>query len=189
MQLQNQVNREFCSMTYWLIENNVLWIVDPGDYDFLNSIPSSFNQCNILLTHAHFDHVYGVKNVLEKFSDTKIYTNESGVEMLCNPKLNFSKYHGDPIDLTDYKKNIELVVDKELISSLPGVRAYYTPGHSQSCITWVVEDFVFSGDSYIPGVKTVTNLPGCDKYLALQSERLIKLLSGGKKLYAGHYIK
>lgn len=186
MQLHRQVNSRFNSVTYWFIGHDVLWIVDPGDIDFLNTISANYNGCKVLLTHAHFDHIYGIEKVIERVPDAKIYTNGYGAQMLCNPKMNLSKYQDINIDLSVYKMNIAQVEDRESITGTPSVKAIFTPGHSDSCITWVVDDMVFCGDSYIPGVKTVTNLPGGDRQLAQESENLIKEISKGKFLCPGH---
>ena len=65
---------------------------------------------------------------------------------------------------------------------------HITPGHNPGCITWAIGDAVFTGDAYIPGIKTVTNLPGADKALAAQSELSILKLAEGKQIFPGHKI-
>ena len=67
-------------------------------------------------------------------------------------------------------------------------QAVFTPGHSPSCVTWVVDDTVFTGDSYIPGIKTVTIFPHADKALVYQSEALILDLLKHRTIYPGHSI-
>lgn len=59
-----------------------------------------------------------------------------------------------------------------------------TPGHNPSCLTFMIDQMIFSGDSYIPGVKTVTNLPGGNRAQAEESIR--KILSFGGTIYPGH---
>ncbi len=85
---------------------------------------------------------------------------------------------------------IRVIEDGEEITLNDGfsAKAVFTPGHNPSCITWVIGDAVFSGDSYIPGVKTVTNLPGADKSEASRSEILLQNLAEGKCIYPGHKI-
>ena len=109
--------------------------------------------------------------------------------MLLDDKLNMSRYNETPFVL-EYPQNIVLVKDGDSISLEEEMTAtsMFTPGHNNSCITWVVGDAVFTGDAYIPGVKTVTNLPGGNKELARQSETLIKSLAVGKQIFPGHKI-
>lgn len=40
----------------------------------------------VLLTHAHFDHIYGLNEIIALFPTTKVYTNEFGKRMLLNEK-------------------------------------------------------------------------------------------------------
>ena len=102
-------------------------------------------------------------------------------------KLNFSKYHGDPFVL-NVPENVHQVEDGDRVSLFDGVvaQAVFTPGHSPGSVTWIVDDVIFTGDSFIPGVKTVTNLPHADKQLAAQSEELIQDLSRRRIIYPGH---
>ena len=65
-------------------------------------------------------------------------------------------------------------------------KAVFTPGHSPCCVTWIIGDAVFTGDSYIPGVKTVANIPHSDKLMAAQSESAIRQLAEHRAIYPGH---
>lgn len=68
-------------------------------------------------------------------------------------------------------------------------KVYETPGHNGSCLTYEVNEFLFTGDSYIPGIKVVTNLPGGNKELAAQSLKRILELAYGKVLCPGHVVE
>lgn len=182
MRIERHVNRIFNSMTYWTSSNNGAWMVDPGDCN------EGFERVHhVLLTHGHFDHIYGLNELLRKNPTAVVYTNAVGQEMLLDTKLNMSKYNETLFELK-YPDRVVIVLDGDTVNlgNDKTAKAIFTPGHSDSCITWVVDDMVFCGDSYIPGVKTVTNLPGGDKQLAQQSEDLIKEISKGKFLYPGH---
>ena len=180
------VNTVYKSCTYLLIEDQRTWIVDCGDVDRL--LPLVQGQlCGVLLTHAHFDHIYGLNTLLSLYPSLPVVTNEYGLNGLNSDKLNFSRYYGDPFVL-DSADNVRLVQDGEQIPLFADIdaRAVFTPGHSPDCITWIAGDAVFTGDSYIPGVKTVTNIPHSDKELAAHSEAVIRELSMERLLYPGH---
>ena len=183
---QQAVNSIFNSCTYILSQGGETWLVDCGDLDqILSRIDGKLR--GVLLTHTHFDHIYGLNHLLALFPDITIVTNESGREGLLSDKLNFSRYHEEPFIL-DTPENVKLVSDGELIPLFDNVsaRAVYTPGHSPSCVTWIVDDLIFTGDSYIPGVKTVTNFPHANKEQAAQSEALIKRLAESRRICPGH---
>lgn len=159
-------------------------LLDPGD------IWDEFKGTRmVLLTHAHFDHIYGLNDVLRISPDTKVYTNECGRDMLLNARKNMSFYHETPFAF-EHSDCIVTVGDGDEIEIGNGLtaKALFTPGHNLSCITWIVGDAIFTGDSYIPRIKTVTNLPGGNKFQAIESEELIKRLAIGKTIYPGHKI-
>lgn len=162
--------------------NNV--IIDPGDeWEGMSDVET------ILLTHAHFDHIYGLNNVIEKNPNAKVYTNDYGAEMLVNSKKNLSTYHESPFT---FRKPENLVIikhgDKLEFCGYINAEAIFTPGHNPSCITWLIGNCLFTGDSYIPGIKTVTNLPSANKMQAAESEEIIKNLAIHSNIYPGHKI-
>lgn len=177
--LKSKVNSLFSSITYRV----GLTLVDPGDEQDWAGVEI------VLLTHAHVDHIYGLNRVLELNPSALVYTNLAGREALLSDKKNMSRYHETPFVFA-YPENIRVVDDGDEINLGDGLvaEAHFTPGHNPGCITWVIGDSIFTGDSYIPGIKTVTNLPGSDKALAAQSELLIKKLAEGKRIFPGHKI-
>lgn len=179
--VNSHVNSLFGSVSYRI--GNLL--IDPGDEWYgMDSVEA------ILLTHAHFDHIYGLNHVIEKNPNAKVYTNAIGAEMLVDAKKNLSKYHEKAFILAT-PDSIVIVNDIDEIEFTDGikVKALFTPGHNPSCISWQIGDNLFTGDSYIPGIKTVTNLPGADKKQALESEAKLKRLGERYQIFPGHYIE
>lgn len=180
MRVLSHTNSLFDSMSY--AYNGIL--IDPGDvWDGFS------NVSKVLLTHAHFDHIYGLNDLLKISPEAKVYTNEFGREMLLNPRKNLSFYHETPF-VFEHTENIVIVNDGDEIELGNGqiAKAVFTPGHNPSCITWIIKDAIFTGDSYIPGIKTVTNLPKANKIQSLESENLIERLAIGKTIYPGHTV-
>ena len=195
MQVSHIVNKVYASRTYILSQEGSpsVWLVDCGDVphivDMLSYLGgSSFIIKGVLLTHAHYDHMYGLPELTELFPSLLVYTNAIGKKALASERLNFSKYHEDSINYeTD---NIIICEDGDEIELFDSVKAvvHYTPGHNPSCLTYEVGNYLFTGDSYIPGIKVVTNLPGGDKALAAESIEKIKHLAEGKVLCPGHVV-
>ena len=186
MVVNQVVNSVFRSCSYILSQAERSWLVDCGDVDKIMP-PSEGTLCGVLLTHGHFDHIYGLNQLLSLYPDVTIYTNEEGFETLYNDKLNFSKFYGNSIQLQPVN-NIKIVHDGERVELFDGisVQAVFTPGHSPCSVTWVLDDMMFTGDSYIPGVKTVTNVPHSNKPQAVNSESIIKRLADHRTVYPGH---
>lgn len=180
LKILRKVNTFLNSISYRL--ENV--IIDPGD-EWLEEKDIDI----ILLTHAHFDHIYGINRVLRKNPSAKIYTNKCGYEMLLDSKKNLSAFHETPF-VVDSPSNIIVAANNQEINLREEIKAkaIFTPGHNPSCITWIIEDLIFTGDSYIPGVKTVVNLPLSNRIQARISEELLLKISQDKTICAGHKI-
>ena len=189
MTIEYWVNRVFSSRSYILreVSCDVVWLVDIGDTDqVLSMLRVEEIVGGVLLTHAHYDHIYGLPSLLKRFPGCKVYTNAAGVEALGSPKMNMSRYHEDPIALKG--DCIVTVGEGDLIPLSFGVVAQVieTPGHNPSCLTFLIENRIFTGDAYIPGEKLVTTLPGGDKALAAASQERIMQLCVGREVFPGH---
>lgn len=96
----------------------------------------------MLVSHAHFDHVGGVA-ALQRMTRANVYTSEAGLKTLSSgrPGDDDPQYVADsdagsfpPID------NISSVADGESVSiGSVTVKAVYTPGHTESSVTWTWE--------------------------------------------------
>jgi glyoxylase-like metal-dependent hydrolase (beta-lactamase superfamily II) len=51
-----------------------------------------------------------------------------------------------------------------------------SPGHDRGCLTYRVGEYLFTGDSYIPGVKVIMNFPQSNKQDAeISLERIFEI--------------
>ena len=66
------VNTIFNSNTFILSkrDSSIVWIIDPGDVDILITTLQIDNKQvgGVLITHAHFDHIYGLNKLLICFN-------------------------------------------------------------------------------------------------------------------------
>ncbi|MCI7295649.1 MBL fold metallo-hydrolase [Butyricimonas virosa] len=189
MEIVQIVNTVFSSNTYVLREEGMdwCWLVDVGDVDpVLECIGGDVTIRGVFLTHAHYDHLYGINRLIDLFPQCVVYTSEAGVEGIYSDKLNFSKYHDDSVVFKG--DHVGVVCDGDRIELFPGefLTVLETPGHDKSCLTYYTESVVFSGDSFIPGVKVITTFPRSDKQEAARSVEKILKLAEGRDLYPGH---
>mgnify|MGYP003966512289 FL=1 len=192
MIIKRFVNSVFDSNTYILSkeQDKNCWLVDCGDAEVLiDWIKINNKKLNgVFVTHSHFDHIYGLNRVVEAFPSCIIYTSQRGKEGLFSDRLNISRYHCDSYV---YKyNNVSILKNGDSVELFSNVlmKVITTPGHDESCFTFVSGAHIFTGDSFLPDYKVITNFPKSDKVQANKSLRKIKnaIKSGAKNVYPGH---
>lgn len=187
-------NQFFNSRTYILStdSSDEVWLVDCGDVEqALERLAKGKRVKGVLLTHTHADHIYGINRLLELFPEATVFTNTFGQGALDDSRLNITRYHNEVPDLIISKReNVRVVGEGETIAVFEGVKAevFYTQGHDASCLTYQVESYLFTGDSYIPGVPVVARFPQSNKKQAAASEARIQSLAEGLIVCPGHTI-
>ncbi len=182
-------NSIFSSNTFVITsdESKDVWLVDCGDVDkVVRMLPEGSKVAGVFFTHTHFDHIYGINDLVNVFPDCLIYTSEYGAEAIRSSKMNLSRYHESPVE---YKgDNLRVLKEGDVVPIYDNLKMHVieTPGHCPSCLSYMTDQWLFSGDSYIPGLNVVTNLPKADKELAQLSANKIKDLSRNRILFSGH---
>lgn len=189
---------------YNSIMNSVTYVLYREDVDYCVLIDCGFSEGLIaslqklgkrvnavFLTHAHYDHIYGLNMLLEHFPDALVYTNEEGREALTDIKKNFSKYHPELEPFVfDHTENVRLLEEGErVLLGDERMQVLSTPGHDVTCFSFIIGNNLFTGDAYIPGVKTVMTFPRSNKIDAVASlERLKALERKGYIIRSGHFL-
>ena len=189
VRVETIVNSVFSSNTYLISSDESCdsWLIDCGDMDkVLKILPDGNRIRGLFLTHTHFDHIYGINELARLFPECLIYTSGYGATAIRSSKLNLSRYHECPVEY--FGDNLRVLKDGDAVWLYDGVEmsVIETPGHCPSCLSYMTDEWLFSGDSYIQGLKVVTNLPKGDKALAQMSVEKIKRLLGHRVLLAGH---
>ena len=185
-------NRVFNSRTYILSDEryDCVWLVDCGDTDRVLEMIGKKCVEGVLLTHAHSDHIYGLENLMMRFPSVRIYTNADGVKALKSPRLNISHYHSEYSDISiEAPDNVSMLKEGESLEVLGmPVKVYETPGHTPSCLTYIIGQMAFTGDAYIPGMKVFTGFPHANKKQAETSLKRIMELTITLHIMPGHTI-
>lgn len=122
-------------------------VIDPGvPSDELNDALLGFDLKYILLTHGHFDHVFGCKALMEIYPDAKICIHSDDEICLSNNEMNLA---GD-FELTPEVEADIVLKNGDIIEFADtAFRVLSTPGHSPGSVCYVDEKnkLIFSGDT------------------------------------------
>ncbi len=165
-----------------------LVLIDPADsgaylYDKLTE--KGFSIKAILLTHGHFDHIFGV-DVLKKKTGAKVYACEAERELLEDTRLNVSEGVGRP---TVVHPDVFLRDGEELDLCDIHLKVIHTPGHTAgSCCFYVKEaGFLIAGDTLFEGSVGRTDLPtGSTRTMMDSIKEKLMALPDDTKVYPGH---
>jgi hydroxyacylglutathione hydrolase len=165
-------------------------IVDPTD-GVVEKVSASLEREgvrleHILLTHEHCDHITGVERLRARWGARLVCTRACS-EAIQKATANFSRYlFGEdivcgPADLCADDLPDGLVWHDERVGLLR------TPGHSPGSMCFDVAGALFTGDTILAGLKTVTKLPGGDRAeLARSVDDILSRYSPGTEVFPGH---
>ncbi|EGQ3921118.1 MBL fold metallo-hydrolase [Staphylococcus pseudintermedius] len=141
----------FVSTNTYFVENDTeMILIDPaGEIDKIdNKIKQSGKQLiAILLTHAHFDHIAALDDVLTRY-DVPVYMHAEEFSFLMDPQKNGSakfKDYGLPI-ITSQAEPHALDEGTQQIGQF-NIQTLHTPGHSPGSLTYVFDEFAVVGDT------------------------------------------
>ena len=149
-------------------------VIDPGyEPDTILDALEGLTLKAILLTHGHFDHVGGVKQLAAE-TGCKVY--------ICAEELNMpSRLAGGGIYHTDTYKDGDVL-------HLAGLewKVLQTPGHTPGGVCLLCGDALFSGDTLFAGTCGRTDLPGGDYQTIRKSLQKLAALEGNLQVLPGH---
>ncbi|TGG88204.1 MBL fold metallo-hydrolase [Geotoga petraea] len=152
MKVQKIVTEQYGTNSY-IIDNK--YVVDPG----IGIGKHIKNKVDVILTHAHFDHLLG----LNELNYDKIYLHPGDFEMIKNAEINLSKIIGTPIEI---RENLYDIQD--------AFETIHTPGHTEGSVLIFMNNHIFSGDTVFYNSVGRTDLPSGDQYKLENSIEKIK---------------
>jgi len=188
MQISRFEHPNFTSNTY-LLQHHLrkdAWLIDAGYIDEIVEL-ANINIKGVFLTHAHYDHIFGLNQIIERFPSCIIYASDYTLKSLKDPKQNLSFYHEKPI-VVEHEAIHELMEGRMVkLSDEHSIEVIETPGHNPGCLSFILGNVLFSGDSFIPGFPVITKLKGGNRLENQQSLiRIEEHINSGKDIYPGH---
>jgi len=191
IQIENNPVSSNCFFVFDKQYGNGCLLIDPGSEDSSNIFLILQNKQltveYIFLTHEHFDHIWSVNAVLEKFPKAFLVCSKECGEKIVDRKKNCSLFY----DQKGFELPKPSMTTEELSKGLQWydykINFLYTPGHSFGSICIQINEYLFTGDTLIPNEKTITKLPGGSADALKKSINDLNLLkSKNLIIYPGH---
>lgn len=181
MKVETYVLGPIATNTYLLREGNDVLLIDPASKaEKLIDIIGNSNLIGILLTHGHFDHIKAVDGLYNKYN-CPVYLQEDDEELARD------KYSGADFGLVSYITCPIVKVKEGRLSVGPfDIDVFYTPGHTEGSVIYVIDDCIFTGDTLFNGSIGRTDLKGGDARKLKDSLRIFKEFDKNYTIYPGH---
>lgn len=163
-------------------------VIDPADYGehiYESLQKNGFQVAAILLTHGHFDHIWGCEK-LRALSGVKVYANEAERDLLGDARKNISAQacRACTLHADEYLKDGDVL-------ELAGItfQMIATPGHTPGGCCYYMEEagMLICGDTLFEESVGRTDFPGGSMSTLVRSikEKLFTL-PDNTKCYPGH---
>lgn len=188
LRVTSAITGVFVENTYFLVDNDTGEgvVVDPGQGAINHLERLGLTQVqwkSLFITHAHFDHVMGVKAFKEKYG-AQVFLHHEDWEL----------YQAYPSEIAQYGYREEALPkpdvfwkDGDLVSiGSECLEVLHTPGHTAGSVCLVGQNMVFTGDTLL-----YRNLGSTDDLRALEAlqhsiEHKLWQLPDDCVIYPGH---
>ncbi len=166
-----------------LSEEGLAYIVDPGQEGarILELLAKKGLMPHaILLTHAHFDHITGIKELQEAHPDLPVYVSFADKQMFGHP-MNQLPFEYATIGVPKNLTEVDTL-------NHPAIQVIHTPGHTPGgvCYYLTKEKLLLSGDTLFCGSIGRTDFPGGNMREMLDSLKELMKLPDDTLVIPGH---
>ncbi len=158
---------------------------DKGDHIYETLKEKGFNVKAILLTHAHFDHIWGCQR-LQELSGAPLYAYAAEKALCEDAETNVSAQVGRPCTV---RPDRYLADGEEISAADMTCRLIATPGHTVGSCCYYFEEagFLIAGDTLFAESVGRTDLAtGSMSALVRSIKEKLFVLPDDTKVYPGH---
>lgn len=163
------------------------FVVDPGEYN--NQLEKMLKENGVeklsyvLLTHGHFDHIYGTKKLLENFGGKLVIHREDEI-CLTNKAISLAS----PLAVGEVAEKADITVKDgdKLPFAGADITVIHTPGHTKGGVCYKFSDMLFTGDTLFAGSIGRSDFPGGNMLTLLNSVKKLVELEDNLNVYPGH---
>lgn len=137
----------------------------------------------ILLTHGHFDHIGGVRDIKKEYG-CKVVISSVDAPMLSSGKASLAAFCG--AEQNDTEPDITVQDGDDIELGTLKIKVLSTPGHTSGSVCYVVGDALFSGDTLFYCSCGRTDFPTGSSDDMIKSLKKLASLDGNYKVYTGH---
>ena len=159
---------------YILSEKGRCLVIDPGaELERIRKACEGRRIEAILLTHGHFDHVGGVKALMEACPGLPVYVHADDTDL--------GDHLGKGLVWTDHYAEGDVLTMDSLT-----FRVMNTPGHTPGSVCIAVEDVLLTGDTLFAGSCGRTDFPKGSWSQMTASLRRLAAMDGSLQVLSGH---
>lgn len=174
-------------------ENKNAYLIDPGNFnsqetDILKKFISEhqLKVKNILLTHAHIDHVLGLQSMFDEYQ-VPVLMHEIEKEILDRNPIDAKRFG---FDFKAFEGEISYIGDGDVLRlDQDEFKIYHVPGHAPGHVAYHNENqkFIISGDVLFQGSIGRTDLyKGNHEQLLESIQTKLFILNSETEVYCGH---
>ncbi len=173
--------------TYLVSTESHCIIIDPANqYQFIEKAIGEKEVVAILLTHGHYDHFNNLSLYLKK-TGSVCYLHKLAKNKLTDVSTSCAMFFGKrTLDKIDESK-LKIIGDGENLNLGDiKVKVMFTPGHTDCCVSYIIDDMIFTGDTLFKKTVGRCDLPTGNMVTLMQSLEKFKKLKKDYKIYPGH---
>ena len=187
MEVNRFVVGELGTNSYAVLGKDYALIIDPAEKDerLLEFACENKGKTHkyILLTHGHADHILGV-NAIKEIWNCPVVIGKNEAEVLENPDYNLSPFiFGFRFSLS---ADMFLGEGDTLNLGEDTLGVIETPGHTKGSVCYIIDNIMFSGDTFFKGTIGRTDFPTSNVMEILKSLKRLSLINTDYTVYPGH---